>query len=275
MISNFDQRVKNFLKNRLAVKYQSSSANVFHCCAHKTASQWVRRILSDRKTFLYCGLVHKNPEVNNSGNVDTRKMREKVFNAPFPKRSILSPLYISYGSFVEIPKPYCYKAVYVMRDPRDIICSYYFSVKYSHSPMGVVLKMRELLNEVPVSQGLIHVMEHLDDYGTFWALNSWIDAPQKDANIMLVRFEDLTSEKQDQVVRSIFNHCDIRLPDNILIELLNELNFQKLSGRKKGIEDPTSHYRKGVSGDWRNYFDSEVEGVFRRVTGDLVKVLGY
>jgi Sulfotransferase domain len=35
------------------------------------------------------------------------------------------------------------------------------------------------------------------------------------------------------------------------------------------------HYRKGVAGDWQNYFDSSLRRHFREVTGDLLDVLGY
>jgi hypothetical protein len=35
------------------------------------------------------------------------------------------------------------------------------------------------------------------------------------------------------------------------------------------------HYRKGVAGDWRNYFDPPLRAYFREVTGDLLDALGY
>jgi hypothetical protein len=46
-------------------------------------------------------------------------------------------------------------------------------------------------------------------------------------------------------------------------------------GRKRGVEDTTSHYRKGVAGDWVNHFTPEhAEGFVARF-GDLLIRLGY
>ena len=44
-------------------------------------------------------------------------------------------------------------------------------------------------------------------------------------------------------------------------------------GRRAGVEDTASHYRKGVAGDWENHFDDEVTATFREVTGDLLEAL--
>jgi hypothetical protein len=41
------------------------------------------------------------------------------------------------------------------------------------------------------------------------------------------------------------------------------------------VEDAISHYRKGVSGDWRNYFTPRVQSHLDKVTGGLVAALGY
>ena len=34
--------------------------------------------------------------------------------------------------------------------------------------------------------------------------------------------------------------------------------IEKLSGRKSGTEKKSSFYRKGVVGDWKNYFDEDL-----------------
>ena len=39
--------------------------------------------------------------------------------------------------------------------------------------------------------------------------------------------------------------------------------FKKKTNRKPGHENKNSFFRKGVSGDWRNYFDSECVEFFR------------
>lgn len=58
--------------------------------------------------------------------------------------------------------------------------------------------------------------------------------------------------------------------------LYDRNRFEKYSGgRKKGLENPNSHYRKGIAGDWINYFDDTTISHFKQVTKDLLEVLGY
>jgi hypothetical protein len=52
--------------------------------------------------------------------------------------------------------------------------------------------------------------------------------------------------------------------------------FKKYSGwRDQGMEDQYSHYRKGMPGDWKNYFNRDITDYFQIKTGDLLAVLGY
>ena len=46
--------------------------------------------------------------------------------------------------------------------------------------------------------------------------------------------------------------------------------FERLTGRARGKEDISSHERKGIVGDWRNYFTDRVKGVFKERFGPLL-----
>ena len=53
-------------------------------------------------------------------------------------------------------------------------------------------------------------------------------------------------------------------------------SFERLSkGRARGDEDPSSFFRKGVAGDWRNTFTEQDRRVFEQAAGDLLARLGY
>ena len=65
------------------------------------------------------------------------------------------------------------------------------------------------------------------------------------------------------------------MPDTMLYQLLQDYSFERLAGRKRGKEDRLAHYRKGVPGDWRNYFDDTIIAKFKDCTSDLVLRLGY
>jgi len=47
-------------------------------------------------------------------------------------------------------------------------------------------------------------------------------------------------------------------------------------GRTQGQEDRQSHQRKGIQGDWRNWFNDDLRQTFRQMGGeDFLRDLGY
>ena len=52
-------------------------------------------------------------------------------------------------------------------------------------------------------------------------------------------------------------------------------SFTTTSGRKPGEEDLSSFRRKGIAGDWTNYFSREAGEVFDSFAGDALVELGY
>lgn len=264
-------KVNNLIKrSRLQVKYRSPSINIYHCCVQKTGSQWIKAILSDSRTLRYSGLMTYSYQSRLPGGYDPRNIVDRTFNVPFSKNTIVSPLYIDFENYENIPKPKYYKTFFVMRDPRDITISWYFSSRYSHPLMGKLSEIREVLTNVSLADGILYSIEILHDNGLFAALHSWADAPKKDPNVLLLRFEDLTALDNFEVFKKLFSHCDIRMPEEALHQLLRDYSFERLSGRQRGEEDKFTHYRKGVSGDWKNYFDDRITAEFKNFTGDLV-----
>jgi hypothetical protein len=242
---------------------------------YKTASQWLRAILRDPVVYRYSGLTHHHYQSQMPGGYDPRPLGERVFDEPFPARTIAGPLYVTYETYELIPKPPRIATFFVARDPRDLVVSGYFSTKYSHGPMGLISDRRERLQAVSESEGLRMFIDMMDESGVFEALRSWIKAAGDRETIQLYRFEHLTGTNQMEALRSLFDHCDIRLPDVRLRELVNKNSFEKLSGRRRGAEDPHAHYRKGVPGDWKLKFDETTLRHFEDRAGDIAEALGY
>jgi hypothetical protein len=147
---------------------------------------------------------------------------------------------------------------------------------YSHVIMGSISSHRDSLQQLSVADGLAYSIENAAEMGVFAAQASWQAAAQNDPDVCIVRFEDLIESPAPLAFAYLFLMCDIRLPEDVLSQLLDDYRFERLSqGRRAGNEDHTSHYRKGIAGDWRNYFDGSTERVMRDVSGDLVTRLGY
>jgi hypothetical protein len=264
------------VRRALEARHVSSAENVYHCCVHKTASQWLRKIFSDPRTYQYCGLEVYNYEQELPGGTDARRLTERTFAEEFPRRTIVTPMYIDLPGFQRLPKPESFRAFFVPRDPRDVLVSWYFSVKLSHKVMGRIGEVREKLQLLPEEDGLKYTTDWLESRGSFAALRSWQQGVSSDARLRIFSYESLTGDEQFAAWKRLLAHCDIQMPDEVLAEVLKTYSFSVLTkGRDRGTEDVTAHLRKGVAGDWKNHFTSAIEKKFRETTGTLVEELGY
>lgn len=259
------------------VRHRSEAVNIYHCCVQKTASRWVRRIFRDSRVFRYSGMTSYDYHRREKGKVDTRAPTGIRIQRPLPRRRVVTPLYVDYVCFRDMPKPSRYRAFFVSRDPRDIVVSWYFSMKHSHPTMdGALDRVRADLRSRSREDGLRRAIDLLqEDAGVFDAMRSWAGAETEDPNVLHVRYRDLTGPRKFETWRELLDHCDIPVPDATLTRLLEEHSFRKLSGRRKGQEDIQAHLRKGVVGDWTNHFTPALRAHFEAVAGDVVTCLGY
>lgn len=161
-------KVKNLVKgSRLYIRLKSAYINMYHCCVHKTASQWIRAILSDPRTYRYSDLSTYTYQNRLPGRSDHRKITDRAFVEPFPRNTIVTPLYIDFENFAAIPKSERYKAFFIMRDTRDLVISWYFSIRYSHTLTGRVPEISELLSSMSLTDGLLYTIERLHDQGQY------------------------------------------------------------------------------------------------------------
>ena len=250
------------LRLSVPVVSRSEFENVYHCTMRKTASQWIQAMFSDPIVYRHSGLLPYVPRYY--------KWRHPQ---AFPPGRVTLSLFVSHKRFETIPKPDRYRAFFVLRDPRDIVVSNYFSTRNSHTPMGDVPVLRKILQDKPFKEGLLYLIGNLAEKGTFNALRSWAVAPSSEA-IRLFRYEDLTGERQTEEVDRMMRHCGITIPPAELETLLSRYSFSRMR-RDQASAGTVSHYRKGKAGDWRNHFDDDTYDAFTAATGDLVEVLGY
>jgi Sulfotransferase domain len=208
------------------------------------------------------------------------------------------------------------RAFHVIRDPRDIIVSGYFSHRNSRpadhpaaSAWGLahIAAHRERLLSVDKEEGLLLEME--------FARQELLDLAEWDyerPEVLEVRMEDLSARPYEGFV-DIFRHLEL-LPGEepsggrelasvwarrtlnrissrrgltalrrpmpataeILLGAVYGLRFEAATkGRRAGVEDTASHYRKGVAGDWVNHFTQVHVDAFDERYGGLLERLGY
>jgi hypothetical protein len=172
------------------------------------------------------------------------------------------------------------RGFHVIRDPRDIVVSAYFSHLYSHStePWPELVEQRNCLKLLSKSQGLLLTIDFLKylrvnefNHNLFYSMYNWNYSMP---NVMEIKFEDLINNSSEKFLK-IFNFLGIFDNEKIL-NAVQKNNFSVLSGgRKTGQEDYRNHYRKGMPGDWKNHFEKEHIQYFKSNYNDLLIKLGY
>lgn len=231
---------------------------VYHITHWKAGSQWVRGMLAD----LFPERVRVPPPETSMG----------VFPEAIEAGRIYSPLYIARHNFEGSPAACVpHRKFVVIRDLRDVLVSWYFSLRYSHGRNEAVERHRSVLEGLPREEGLLYLLEHRD-FGPLVAIpQTWVDAG---ADVLVIRYEALIAETLAHM-RRILEHCGLEASDGTLERTVRRWSFQARTGRAPGQEDPHSHYRKGIAGDWQNYFTPRLRESFKARYGAVLERLGY
>jgi hypothetical protein len=245
---------RSWLRRR-RVRVRSPHHNLFHCCTHRTASRWLRAVLDDPAVHRYCGL-----DVVGYEELGLRKAR---IGRPFPARTIVAHLHVSYTAFCAIPKPASWRAFFVLRDPRDVLVCWYRAARAAPGAHEPVTRWHQALAERDTADGLLYLVGELERVGTFSAQRSWVELPQGDAHVRLFRFEALDRDPP-AFLRELLGWLEIPLPRERLVRLARRYSYARFAGG-----------RRPDRADWRRHFDQTLERRFRAVTGDLVEALGY
>ncbi len=160
-----------------------------------------------------------------------------------------------------------------MRDPRDVVVSAYFSHLYSHPLFGKLEEHRERLKSVPEDEGIMLEMENRK-----FQFQAMLDWDYEQPHVLELRMEDITTGASDEIP-SIFRFLRLGTDDGLTAERIDRIvakrDFKQMAGRPPGREDVTSHYRKGIAGDWLNHFTEDHVAYFKENYGELLILLGY
>ena len=90
-----------------------------------------------------------------------------------------------------------------------------------------------------------------------------------------VRYEDL-QERPAAALEAMLRFLGVSTDVEVCATCIAEASFATATGgRLAGQEDSRAFLRKGVAGDWHNWFDAELNAAFVSVTGTLLSGLGY
>jgi hypothetical protein len=163
---------------------------------------------------------------------------------------------------------------HVIRDPRDIIISGYFSHLYKHGEKWPKMRVyRNYLKDLDKEEGILAEMEFSSVY--LYHIFSW---NYNNPNILEKKFEDFIANPVEELTE-IFSHLQI-VPNLLCKEdlraIIEKYSFKRLSdGRNQGEENVYSHYRKGMAGDWKNHFSEQHIERFKKLFNPILIKTGY
>ncbi len=97
----------------------------------------------------------------------------------------------------------------------------------------------------------------------------------KGRSYLEVRYEDLHADADAQSAR-LFAFLGADSSPETVRKAIETASFEKLSGgRKRGQEDPASHYRRGEVGGWAAVLSRAEVEAFEAVAGPMMDTLGY
>jgi hypothetical protein len=167
----------------------------------------------------------------------------------------------------------CRRAVYLLRDGRDVAVSYFYWVQRAGTFSGSFLDFLHLFLTGP-----------LDGYGPWQVhVRSWLDSPLiASQRLLMVRYEDLL-QAPDQTLGHITEFLGIPVGAAQIREAVEAQGFQQMRKREheseklKAVAARTGIpvVRSGRSGDWKDHFGEDERALFSLHAGPVLEQFGY
>ncbi len=229
----------------------------------KSGNTWAR--------FLLANLIFSGEGVRFS-NLET-KIPDVYKVTQNELRHVLRPRILKSHEYFD---PRYKKVIYIVRDPRDVVVSYYhFHLKKGIIPDGY-----------PLDRYLARfVAGDVDAYGS-WRENvaSWLATRYGTPNFLLLRYEDMLEQTHGELSK-MATFLGIEPNAEAIaraVSLSSADHMKRLEKKETDVWVNTKKTRKDIpfvrnanSGQWRAVLSEEMAGKIESAWGDLMELLGY
>lgn len=225
-----------------------------------------------------------------SGTVWLCQLMGSVLDLPYTQNYLLpvampSVVHAHWEYSAKLPK-----CIYIVRDGRDVMVSYYHYRMKSldgHRNPGIARKLMPIFTKhlgkdfksADIQVNLPRFLE-LELGGKLSSVRTWPDhvrqwTTPRHENVGLVRYEDLLQDGPKALGDAFEQVLGKRFEPWILETAIRRFDFDRRSGRSRGDEDTEAFMRKGIAGDWKSSFTKEAREVFDRYAGDVLIEMNY
>ncbi|WP_250434142.1 sulfotransferase domain-containing protein [Hanstruepera flava] len=173
------------------------------------------------------------------------------------------------------------KILFLVRDGRDVLTSGVFHW-FNKQPIGSALSTFEqerrtmyLHNERKKGTRFFQDKE-IEQWATEWMQPlQTIQEAKKNHEVKVVHYEDVLKDT-NSVLRECLTFLGAKTNESMIKTCLEVGDFKRMSqGRERGDAQANAHVRKGVSGDWKNYFTYADGKLFHEIAGSSLVAFGY
>ena len=240
----------------------SNKQSVVFFSVHKAATMYINKILTDLSQ------AHGMIPIDYSGwfSTDSGDLYANYEDPKFMKTVFRDKGYY-YGAFREyrkVPDLARFKTVIVLRDPRDVLVSHYYSVAFSHAVINErVHKERQKALKQTIDEYVLELapkmLRRYKDH-----LEFVIGKP----NVLFLTYEQMTSDFSnwfDQIVE----HTGLNEKRELIQKIKEDSKFTRGTGEKK------DHLRSAKPGDHSTKLLPETISKLNEMFGEVMLQMGY
>ena len=167
------------------------------------------------------------------------------------------------------------KVIYMVRNPFDQLVSYYNFYKM-HTAYGLYTGSWNEFYENLYRKNILFYGNHLDHVAGWWKAKE----DYKDC-ILYVKYEDIIRDPKG-ILNQIASFLGKALSEDVIESIVQKSSFQSMKNIPKEIfpgvpdidESVSKFMRKGIVGDWKNYFNERQEREVEEEYEQKIKILG-
>jgi hypothetical protein len=254
------QPIGKLYKGSIQAKTNKKSALFF--TVHKSAStffNWYLKDLANETGHIY---VDVNGYFGTQGPKGLIAQQQPEFiNKVFRKTGfIYGPL----RNYIPVTNIEDYPVVLILRDPRDVLTSQYFSIRNSHplvTPQLIERRKKALQSTIDE-----HVLSQADRFVKTYT--EYLDNIYGKKNVLFIKYEELITDFKSCLIK-MNSHCELGLTETQVN------NLDKSDSFKKKKEDQHTHIRKISSGDHKEKLKPETIEILNKKFETILRILNY
>lgn len=229
-----EYRLRRGAGRLIPVRDASGPPHLFHACVWKTASQWVRLILSDPRLLRHSGHapfiwahLRDHPKALRQYQASRRTLLLTAYETPERVMALRqAPM----------------RGVFIMRDPRALLASWITSTRYTHRPNAGVHAHRSAMAAMGETDALAYAARaFVAEFGP--VLEGW---RRTGPGTLAIRFEDLTGPDSLSHWQGLLAHLGMAVPGQVLERVLSTYRIEALAPPRPQAAETDKYALRGV-----------------------------